>query len=326
MDEYCTLTKKIDLASPRMPKEAAGAPALPAIVRILHAVEQNDVADVTSGLLVLEDAIIEINKVFLRMYEKNDPHTFFNRVRVYLNGWDKSEAMPDGVFYEGVSPDEEGVPNGKVVYERDPKTGLERVKGTYGKYAGGSAGQSVLLHVLDAALGVVHRPFRATTPRASGGMDAEDRSQNRGQSILEQMRQYMPAAQRSFITAVLDSYSIRDFVASRVREAAAAAGCGDPVAIAEAEAMQRAFNRCVEGTREFRDKHIQMVAVYIVNPAAERRRKGGEVAHKAAAAGDGGGVAGGRMLPSLMATGTGGTNLIPFLKQSRDETISAVIQ
>ncbi|KAI8841226.1 Indoleamine 2,3-dioxygenase [Chytridium lagenaria] len=229
--------------------EAAGAPALPAIIQCLKSIENNDLKALSEGLHIIHEAINKITTVLMRMYEKTDPHVFFHRVRPYMNGWEKSDDLPKGVLYEGVK--RQGcVPNGEEIWEENGR------KGTYGKYAGASAGQSTLIHVLDVALGVSH--------------DKPEVQKSRAVSVIHEMRNYMPGPHRRFIDAVAESYSIRSFI--------------------------HIFNKCVEGMRAFRDKHIQMVTVYIVIPARKRRTRG-----------------------------TGGTNLIPFLKQTRNETRAAMI-
>ncbi|KAI8618651.1 Indoleamine 2,3-dioxygenase [Chytriomyces sp. MP71] len=263
--------------------EAAGAPALPAIVRALHAVENDDTKSLMEALAVIADVTEKITVLLKRMYEKTDAHIFFNRVRPYMNGWEKAENMPDGVLYEGVLSATNGVPNGKV-------TDL----GVYGKYAGGSAGQSSLIHVLDCVLDVVHKP-----------MPGSDRKKMI--NFIHEMRNYMPGSHRRFIEAVTDSYSIKgaDYIESLPRRSSGASE------------LTSLFNRCVEGMKSFRNTHIQMVSVYIVSQANKRKDVGN--------AGIPAQVQTERLQNGLLARGTGGTNLIPFLKQSRDETDAAKI-
>jgi indoleamine 2,3-dioxygenase len=57
------------------------------------------------------------------------------------------------------------------------------------------------------------------------------------------------------------------------------------------------FNRCTTGLKEFRDLHIQIATHYIV---LQRKSQAAIV-------------------------GTGGTDLVPFLKQTRQETVNAAI-
>ena len=75
--------------------------------------------------------------------------------------------------------------------------------------------------------------------------------------------------------------------------------------------LQAAYDACLQALRSWRTKHIAVVSTYIVRPSrgVEERSKG-----------DSNGVA---LEPTGFdeeLKGTGGSSLIPFLKQSRDET------
>jgi indoleamine 2,3-dioxygenase len=63
--------------------------------------------------------------------------------------------------------------------------------------------------------------------------------------------------------------------------------------------LTEVYNNCVEQFTEFRSKHLQIVARYIVNPA---RATGTPV------------------------SGTGGSSAVPFLKSVRDETRESMIK
>ncbi|KAJ3045633.1 hypothetical protein HK097_001134 [Rhizophlyctis rosea] len=128
------------------------------------------------------------------------------------------------------------------------------------------------------------------------------------------MRRYMPGPHREFIYALERAPSIRDFI----RELTVEIPRVDPDEAHDADECIRVFNRCVEGLRTFRDRHLQIVATYIIIQARKKKEVGQY-----------GGPKGSQSLKvqqSLMARGTGGTDLIPFLKQSRNETGEAVVQ
>ncbi|KAJ3331871.1 hypothetical protein HDU76_002010, partial [Blyttiomyces sp. JEL0837] len=329
--------------------ESAGGLSVPAIVECLKAVESGDLAKLYRNLNVMAEGIDEINKILVRMYEKNDAHVFFNRVRPFFNGWEKCEDLPNGVLYESVQASARGVPNGFPSQSPLPP-------GTYGKYAGGSAGQSSLLHVLDVALGINHHPTRThdlptpsnanvpppTSPTVAFSPSVQTHSgvppsvtlspslqepaspKSRSFNYIHEMRNYMPGAHRRFITAVAESYSIRGFVEylQLQLQGDTADGSVDgydfELQDEDREMAQKVvdmFNRCVDGMKAFRDKHIQMVSVYIIIQARKRQEVG--------YVGTPTGVQTDRIQQALLARGTGGTNLIPFLKQSRDETSSA---
>ncbi|KAJ3108253.1 hypothetical protein HDU97_001787 [Phlyctochytrium planicorne] len=259
--------------------EAAGAPALPAIISCLEAIDKGDHKSLLENLRIIESTIAICAAVLIRMYEKNDPHVFFHRTRPYMNGWVKSDDLPRGVLYEGVTK-KGNLPNGETCIENG------KVVGTFGKYAGASAGQSTLIHVLDVALGVQHDivnpvspsspnllpsspdalsspfPSAPTSPRSSTTQLPPTPSS----SVIHEMRKYMPGPHRRFIEAVGSSYSIRSYIASLAT--------AKHLKKEEVSEITETFNRCVEGMKAFRDKHIQMVTVYIVIPARKRMEVG----------------------------------------------------
>jgi len=147
-------------------------------------------------------------------------------------------------------------------------------------------------------------------PAASGGSN----------SFIHDMRRYMPGPHRRFLEHVERVANLRGFVSSHAASNAA---------------LRTAYDACLAMLRAFRDAHIRIVSRYIVAksrgpapsgpapsagaPAAGGRLNLASASSKAAAAApssDGGAAAAG--LRRLR--GTGGTALIPFLKQARDET------
>ena len=107
------------------------------------------------------------------------------------------------------------------------------------------------------------------------------------ESFLHEMRFYMPAPHREFLLALADGPSIREFVRAH------ASSC---------DRLLRAYNGCLDKITAFRSTHVNIVATYIIAQAAKERRKS-----------------------SLAARGTGGTDLLPFLKQARDETLQTMV-
>jgi indoleamine 2,3-dioxygenase len=120
----------------------------------------------------------------------------------------------------------------------------------------------------------------------------------------------MPAPHARFLEEIDNTANIRAYVQNNTSDVA----------------LNEAFNHAVAMLAKFRDKHIRLVTRYIVNPArnprateAQLRNKGTNIAtvsDKLAASQDSNG-------PGL--SGTGGTQLIPFLKQTRTETSNAAI-
>lgn len=116
------------------------------------------------------------------------------------------------------------------------------------------------------------------------------------------MRNYMPAPHRRFLEVLSDVSNVRPYVASTQAES--------PV--------KEAYNAAVLALSTFRDVHIQMVSRYIIMPARSKVPTGQGFAINLATA-----STHNKCLDDTSPNGlfgTGGTNLIPFLKQTRDAT------
>ncbi|TPX55431.1 hypothetical protein PhCBS80983_g05331 [Powellomyces hirtus] len=327
--------------------EAAGAPALAAIVAAMHAVKEENLQVLIDNLNIVKQAIEEITKVMMRMYERNDPHIFYHRVRPYLAGWEGSSELPDGLFYEGVAPAPSTCVTIKSPAEYTPANGIKGVfsrrlqndhdngdghplHGTYRKYAGASAGQSSLIHCLDVALGIEHNPHRmARCAAAQQHIPIDPTAKTRPVdpkqppvNHIHEMRKYMPGCHRAFITAIEHAPSIRKYInnlnATHHDPTTPTDMDNAPVHdSALADEATRVFNECVLEMRTFRDRHLQIVATYIVLQAKKKKEVGHFDRPPASQSV--------RVRQSLQARGTGGTDLIPFLKQSRDETTEALL-
>ncbi|KAJ5106067.1 hypothetical protein NUU61_003414 [Penicillium alfredii] len=163
----------------------------------------------------------------------------------------------------------------------------------YRQYGGGSNAQSSLIQFFDIALGVEHRPTGVTRNQGSPP-DANPKSRH---SFIHEMRAYMPGPHRRFLEHVDSVANIRAFVQARQNDAA----------------LRLAYDACLAMLRALRDKHIQIVSRYIIVQSRARRGSQSQAS-----------------VPTNLATaappdskklrGTGGTALIPFLKQARDET------
>ena len=106
--------------------------------------------------------------------------------------------------------------------------------------------------------------------------------------FIADMRGYMPGPHRRFIEDLDRVSDLRDYVLQY------------PVGEV-GSALRGVYNACIAGMRRFRDSHIQIVSRYILLPRAADVRK--QCPHA--------------------ARGTGGTQLVSFLKQAREETIAA---
>lgn len=243
--------------------EAKGAPAIQLIIDALEAVNDRDDQRLLVTLRNLNTVIQDITNVIVRMYEKCDPYIFYWKVRPYLAGWQNMAevGLPKGIIYEGVDePDQDGEP-------------------VYRTYAGGSAAQSALIHALDIALGIEHLPTGEKRSKSGEITSAKSISKqnfyNSGDSnseitenvlhadaasrnndarlkrnnFIDTMRKYMPGPHRQFLLDLTKVSSIRPYVLS--------VGAHTP-------ALLDVYNDCLASLRRFRDKHIQMVTLYIV--------------------------------------------------------------
>lgn len=121
------------------------------------------------------------------------------------------------------------------------------------------------------------------------------------------MRSYMPGPHRRFLEHISKVANIREYVERHRYNSA----------------LSIAFDACLVMLRAFRDKHIQIVSRYIIIQSRESRSNSHPTSPRAAltpiniasAASQKASEPGSKKLK-----GTGGTALIPFLKQARDET------
>jgi len=106
--------------------EAAGAPALPALLTAQLAVANHQISQLAESLQVMSATLTKIIAILLRLPEKCDPYIFYHRIRHFIGGWSS-----DGVIYEGVT--------------QTPQS-----------FVGSSAAQSPLLQAIDAGLDISH--------------------------------------------------------------------------------------------------------------------------------------------------------------------------
>ncbi|XP_006086315.1 indoleamine 2,3-dioxygenase 1 [Myotis lucifugus] len=110
--------------------------------------------------------------------------------------------------------------------------------------------------------------------------------------FLQEMRTYMPPAHQKFLHSLESKPSVREFVLSE----------GD-------DSLLAIYNGCVDAMVSLRNYHLQIVAKYIVIPA--RQSKNTQPSEE----------------PSESENkGTGGTNVMKFLKSVRDTTKAALLK
>lgn len=277
--------------------EARGGPIISWMLDAIAAARANDSHRVTACLQAVAERLDELGTLLQRMYESCDPHVFYHRIRPFLAG---SKNMAEA-----------GLPNGVVF---DTGRGDE----PYVTYGGGSNAQSSLIQFFDIVLGVEHRPTGSQKPSdSSTESDAEGPTPRPPRhNFIHDMRSYMPGPHRRFLQDVASVANLHEYVEAHK----------------SAVKLTTAFDACLAMLRSLRDKHIQLVSRYIIVKSRESRSHQRSLsprnapnnqiqplnlAHPMSKDSRKGDKSGSKNKP---LKGTGGTALIPFLKQARDET------
>ena len=285
---------------------------------------------ITRYLHSLVRVLDDLARLLLAVRDGCDPNIFYHVIRPWFNGADSGSRK---WIFEGIEEDN----GGEGAHISHPHSGL-RVPT---ELSGPSAAQSSLIHALDTFLGVDHTGNPAThapsTPHSEGPLSSpssslasispapeEQTSSTTATAhgppvkapFLIRMRAYMPRHHRNFLRHL--------GAAPRPLRAA--------VARMEDAALTEAYNAAVDALRRFRDAHLRIVALYIIGPS-HRSRAAPPATPLAEAAGACAGqldVAIGTGIGEVVAPpepglllGTGGTDLVRFLKGVRDRTSEA---
>ncbi|KAH6682581.1 indoleamine 2,3-dioxygenase-like protein [Halenospora varia] len=265
--------------------EARGAPILPLMLTAIEAARNNESAIVVACLRRFAERLDDLGTLLQRMHESCDPHVFYHRIRPFLAGSkNMAEAgLPNGLIYEDGSGKEE-----------------------YKQYSGGSNAQSSIIQFFDIVLGIQHRPTGEKKDAASES-ELEGIAPPPKHNFLLEMRKYMPGPHRRFLEDVTMVSNIRDYVEAHRKNVE----------------LTSAYDACLAMLRAFRDKHINIVSRYIIIKTRESRSTSrskspeatrGKINIATASRQDKNDTT------KKNLKGTGGTALLPFLKQARDET------
>lgn len=289
--------------------EAQGAYIIPVMLQALEAVAHRDYPTMTRALGELTRCIHKLGLLLDRMDERCSPSVFYHRIRPFLAGSKNMAAagLPRGVWYSESSGGRGG--------------------GRWRQLRGGSNGQSSLIQFLDMALGVEHTahgngsPFKPKAPARGGTTTTGADGKEPGEvSFHQEVREYMPEPHRLFLQHVTESYP--GGMRRAVAELLAGGGEEEEGVLSEEQlALRAAFQAATKALAEFRNKHLQIVTRYIIIPSRqpnpERSVNLATASSRIKFSSGAEGTEGGEL------TGTGGTALLPFLKQSRDETFQA---
>jgi indoleamine 2,3-dioxygenase len=271
---------------------------------------------ITTHLHSLATVIAEMSSTLLAVREGCDPHVFYDEIRPWFKGEDAAPGARKWVF-EGATA-EDNVWTAEL--------------------SGPSAGQSALIHALDVFLGVAsethgagltgrhgpphgsshghghHKEKEKEQPAATTGIKTHNKP------FLERMQAYMPRHHRAFLTHLGASPTP---LRALVQQHGLRSLSPNPL-------LTAAYDDAVRRLKEFRDAHMRIVAIYIVGPARRAAEREAERARWDAESQEG------RWLGPKEATdeqlpydeglkGTGGTELVRFLKSVRDRTAGSVL-
>ena len=273
--------------------EAKGGPLVPLMLHAIEVASRYDRATVTQCLRTFAERLDEIGSTFTRMYDECDPHIFYHRIRPFLAG---SKNMADA-----------GLPNGIIFDDGGPMN-----KQRYVQFSGGSNAQSSIIQFFDLVLSVEHRP---TGEKKSTDVQPDARRKSAPEpNFIHEMRKYMPGPHARFLERVSQIANIREFVQQHNYD----------------RELTVAFDACLAMLSALRDKHIQMVSRYIIVPKSLQAKKESDskpeetknankvnlaLTHRPKVSSDG------KIEDKAKSLkGTGGSSLIPFLRQARDET------
>ena len=273
------------------------------MLKAIAAARRNDSRTVITCLRSFAERLDELGSILQKMYENCDPHVFYHRIRPFLaGGKNMAEAgLPNGVLFDDGTDEQE-----------------------YRQLGGGSNAQSSLIQFFDIILGIEHRPTGEKPRQQSSGSESEGQPPPSRHNFIHEMRAYMPGPHRRFLEHVSNVANIRDFVENN-------SGNRD---------LTIAYDACLAMLRALRDKHIQLVSRYIIVKSRESRSGTRSLSPRAAPQPARQNIASATSSLSKVASksnssdsnthntkstskklrGTGGTALIPFLKQARDET------
>lgn len=183
--------------------EATGAPVLSKILTAIQQARDNNIVGLTQELEGIRGIIEDLVSVLRRMFERCDPYVFYWKVRPYLAGWENmAEAgLPDGVCYEGVDNGAYkklaggSAAQSSLIHALDVAFGVEHHPTGFRPNKAAAANSTPVV----PAPATVAVPASAVKPT----------------NFIQKMRFYMPGPHRSFLTHLTEVSNIRQFVTEK---------------------------------------------------------------------------------------------------------------
>ncbi|KAF9107528.1 hypothetical protein BGX29_006052 [Mortierella sp. GBA35] len=276
--------------------EMAAGPSFKVLTEAIQAVRDDNIQAVIQKLYVAHVHLEKISKLLMRMFENCDPAVFYWKIRKYLAGSEGTAGLGlfDGLVYKGVNNNERRY------------------------YMGATAGQSSVFPALDYFFGVTHHEHDGQP--ASTATATKNKAPN---ALLLKMRGFMPAPHRAFLDHLAKAANLRPYVVAKT--------ASDPEN-QDVQELVKIYDACVHCIKLFRDNHIQIVTRYILTQAkrgppegwedyrvkVEDQPGGAKVEEKPKKLED-------EPKEEVSMKGTGGSDLMPFLKGNRDETNAAKV-
>ncbi|KAF9928488.1 hypothetical protein FBU30_002337 [Linnemannia zychae] len=279
--------------------ELAAGPAFQALIDAIHAVRADDIRVVIDKLQIAHVQLDKISKILPRMFENCDPAVFYWKIRKFLAGSEGTANLGlfDGLQYLGVNNNERRY------------------------YMGATAGQSSFFPAFDTFFGVSHY---------EADKNGEKKAPN---ALLLKMKGFMPAPHRAFLDHLAQTANLRPFVLAK--------SALDPES-KDVQELIRLYDACVQCMKQFRDSHIQIVTRYVLTQSKRGPPEGWEdyrVKVEDIPAANGTATSPAKATEEVLSKengkteedeskgmkGTGGTELMPFLKGNRDDTNAAKI-
>ena len=248
---------------------------------------------------IMDEAFIEDNIAIRRITEYLHQLTLVIRQMKLILLDIKKKCSPE-VFYRQIRPwlrGEDLQSGRKWIFEgieQDPSL-VEPVE-----LSGSSAGQSTILQALDIFLGVDHY-----SPLGEENLKEQSNRCLEQGSLLKQMRLYMPRHHRNFLTHLENN-------PRPLRQLVTSISSGSEPSDSD-QGLLKAYNDAVLSLKEFRSSHMNIVALFIIGPARHDRLISNS---------DHVGFAGNE---EPLSKGTGGTDMVRFLKGIRDRTGDTLI-